>query len=264
MDKYHGALTILKLVVLQNNQKKLKEALEALKQRPRHIKQKSSTPKFDKMILTFYWSLAVNKIAKVFKQRQKKIFKALIIETNNAFKFKSESNSMVLKNGNHKRYLSDQQQRLGEQSEQPKHRRMFTNPKQTLSARIPQIVEKQKSRQSERELEIEADIMGKDSMIQHLNIDKSFLDLFSKQNSPKSFGKLSPRSLEKQQQIKERIYELQPIIPINSDLNTFLQLVKRKQLNIQNDNVKCQESFNLNFIYITMVLSFLLISIIFI
>ncbi|CAK77176.1 unnamed protein product (macronuclear) [Paramecium tetraurelia] len=164
-----------------------------------HIKQNSKPSiHFKKIVLTYHWSLAINKLQKIFALRCKQPLEKIKNQVLQIKQSRSEQNSQIFKNkqsNKHVRYLSQQTQQvetysqldfdlISERSDDPEQSQR-NNHTQNKSQNLD--IAKIENQQSELK---QSAYFNSQNSLDQLKFNEEFLDLFNKQKGLSQFGQL--------------------------------------------------------------------------
>ncbi|CAD8160012.1 unnamed protein product [Paramecium pentaurelia] len=215
-------------------------------------KQKPST-QFKLMVLRYHWSLAINKLQKIIIKRCQQPLLNLQEESVRMKKSRSQQPSLLFTNKRfeHLRYHSQYTQSLSEsKSEEDISTKMQEKLESTqkdcnINEKILQIGEPQILK-IQNEIKQSA-YFHTQSSLDSLKFNEEFLDLFKKQKEVCHFGYLSQDKLKEQEILIKKILDSRPSKPI-PDIKTFLSLIKKPQVEIEQSKPKQQQEYILHLI----------------
>ncbi|CAD8069986.1 unnamed protein product [Paramecium sonneborni] len=211
-----------------------------------HVKQNSKPSiHFKKMVLTYHWSLAINKLQKIFNLRCKLPLEMIKNEDFMTKQSRSEQNSQIFKKNfnKHVRYLSQQnqvetnsQQENDFNSDEIDDSRLIqeNSPNQNKNLKL----EMKYLHSQYSDVKESAHFRNQNSLDQ-LRFNEEFLELFKKQRELSQFGQLSQNKIKEQEILIKKIIDSRPSKQ-NPDFKTFLTLLKKPQIEIQQPKIQQQ------------------------
>ncbi|CAD8158883.1 unnamed protein product [Paramecium pentaurelia] len=205
-----------------------------------HIKQKSKPSiHFKKMVLTYHWSLAINKLQKIFTLRCKLPLQKIKNEELIIKQSRSMQNSQIFNNqksNKHIRYLSQQPQQIETYSQLDSN--LISEEMNDLASLSKNNHTQNRSRklnivkiQNQQNDLKQSDYLQSQNSLDQLKFNEEFLNLFKKQKELSQFGQLGINKIKEQEMLIQKIIESRPSKP-NPDFKIFLSLNKKPQIEI--------------------------------
>ncbi|CAK77851.1 unnamed protein product (macronuclear) [Paramecium tetraurelia] len=219
------------------------------------------------MVLTYHWSLAINKLQKIFTLRCKMPLQILKNDEQQMKQSRSEQNSQIFVNklNKHVRYLSLQPE-IESESQQENYQSqeqiedIETPQKSTPSQNNLLKLNIAKISNQQGDVKESAHFRSQNSLDQ-LRFNEEFLELFKKQRELTQFGQLSQSKIKEQEILIKKIIDSRPSKP-HPDLKTFLSLLKKPQIEVQQAKIIQQNQQPVYLILIILFISLISIYII--
>ncbi|CAK68952.1 unnamed protein product (macronuclear) [Paramecium tetraurelia] len=236
-------------------------------------KQKPST-QFKLMVLRYNWSLAINKLQKIIIKRCHQPLLNLQEESQNMKKSRSQQPSLLLTNKifSHLRYHSHVVQSDSRSEEEISTKRQEElestqkNSNRCEKAQKTVIAQILQTKQNGIKEQVK---VSTQSRLDQLKFNEEFLGLFKKQKEVCHFGYLcnflslilAQNKVKEQEILIKKILDSRPCKP-TPDLKTFLSLIKKPHVEIEQSKPKQQQEFVLHLIFGIFLLIFMSIYIV--
>ncbi|CAD8145452.1 unnamed protein product [Paramecium pentaurelia] len=227
--------------------------------------QKPST-QFKLMVLRYHWSLAINKLQKIIIKRCYQPLLNLQEESLNMKKSRSQQPSLLFTNKSfqHLRYHSQIVQSDSKSEEEISTKRqeeLETTQKNSNRNDKQQKTHKVEILQIQQNDIKESAYFRTQSSLDQLKFNEEFLDLFKKQKEVCHFGYLCQTKIKEQEILIKKILDSRPSKP-TPDIKTFLSLIKKPHVEIEQSKPKQQQEFVLHLIFGIFLLIFMSIYIV--
>ncbi|CAD8146350.1 unnamed protein product [Paramecium octaurelia] len=228
-------------------------------------KQKPST-QFKLMVLRYHWSLAINKLQKIIIKRCHQPLLNLQEESLNMKKSRSQQPSLLFTNKifSHLRYHSHVVQSDSKSEEEISTKRQeelestYKNSNRCEKAQKTVVAQTLQTKQNGIKEQVQVRTL---SSLDQLKFNEEFLDLFKRQKEVCHFGYLSQNKVKEQEILIKKILDSRPCKP-TPDLKTFLSLIKKPHVEIEQSKPKQQQEFVLHLIFGIFLLIFMSIYIV--